>query len=103
MGAHFWGGDVEAGFNYQFAPSGITVADLKKTPGGICFELDMEYQKYKKLEKDGSFRGFPSPSKRVEIYSSIFKEYGYEPLPVWIDPFSSGQTQNFLKSGTPCC
>jgi len=67
MGGHFWNGDVEPGFNYQYDPSGITVADLKKHPDGICVELNMEYQKYKKIKPDGYFKGFPGPSKRVEI------------------------------------
>jgi len=82
----FWDGDIEAGFNHQFAPSNITVEQLKMNPGGIGVELSMEYRKYSKKDEADNFRGFPTPSKRVEIYSSLFKEHGYDPLPVWKEP-----------------
>lgn len=86
LGDKFWDGNVEAAFDYQFAPSNITVEQLRRSPGGIAVNLSMEYQKYSKKDATGNFAGFPTPSKRVEIYSSIFKEHGYEPLPTWKEP-----------------
>jgi anaerobic selenocysteine-containing dehydrogenase len=101
FGNHFWDGNVEAGFNYQFSPSGITVADLRNTPEGICLDLNMEYQKYAKVDKEGHFRGFPSPSKRVEIYSSVFKDHGYDPLPSWTNPLSQQSRKIDAKEKFP--
>jgi len=86
LGGKFWDGNVEAAFNYQFAPLNVTVEQLRKRPGGISMNLSMEYQKYSKKDKAGNFAGFPTPSKRVEIYSSTFKEHGYKPLPTWTEP-----------------
>ena len=86
LGNNFWDGDIEAAFNYQLAPLGITVEQLRMSPGGINIDLSPEYKKYSKEDDTGNFVGFPTSSKRVEIYSSIFKEHGYDPLPTWRDP-----------------
>jgi len=88
LGDRFWDGDIEAGFNYQFSPSNITVEQLRMNPGGIGIELSMEYRKFSQKDDRDNFRGFPTPSKRVEIYSSLFKEHGYDPLPVWKEPIT---------------
>jgi len=84
----FWNGDIEAAFNYQLAPSGVTVADLRKKPGGISLSLPVEYEKYRQ-EKDGAFKGFNTPSGRVELYSETFLLHGYDPLPEYKEPMIS--------------
>jgi anaerobic selenocysteine-containing dehydrogenase len=86
LGNRFWDGNVEAAFDYQFAPLSITVEQIRRTPGGIPVSLPMQYRKYRNKDDAGNFIGFPTPSKRVEIYSAIFKEHGYEPLPTWKAP-----------------
>jgi anaerobic selenocysteine-containing dehydrogenase len=86
MGDKFWDGDYEAGFNYQYSPLGITIEKLRKSPAGIPFDVSMQYQKYGKKDDTGKYRGFPTPSKRIELYSLIFKKYGYDPLPTWSEP-----------------
>jgi anaerobic selenocysteine-containing dehydrogenase len=89
VGDKLWGGNMEAAFDYQFAPANITVEQLRMNPGGIPIDLSMEYEKYSKKDEAGNFIGFPTPSKRVELYSSLFKEHGYDPLPSWKEPFAS--------------
>ena len=89
VGDILWGGNIEAAFDYQFAPANITVEQLRMNPGGIAIDLSMEYEKYSMKDKAGNFLGFPTPSKRVELYSSLFKEHGYDPLPTWREPFAS--------------
>ncbi|MBW2000430.1 MAG: molybdopterin-dependent oxidoreductase [Deltaproteobacteria bacterium] len=84
----FWDGDIGAAFDFQFAPSGITVDQLRANPGGITVDLPLEYRKYSKTDEKGNLLGFPTPSKRIEIYSSIFKAHGYDPLPSWKDQVS---------------
>jgi anaerobic selenocysteine-containing dehydrogenase len=86
LGDRFWDGNVEAAFDYQFAPLNITVEQIRRTPGGIAINLPMQYHKYSDKDDGGNFVGFPTPSKRVEIYSATFKEHGYEPLPDWKEP-----------------
>lgn len=84
----FWDGDVEAGFDYHLAPADITVEQLRKNSGPVSIDLSMEYRKYAKMDEAGNFLGFTTPSKRVEIYSPLFKEHGHDPLPTWEDPMT---------------
>jgi anaerobic selenocysteine-containing dehydrogenase len=86
MGEKFWNGDIEAAFNHMFAPSGVTLETLQANPGGISVDLRMTYRKYAQKDPDGGTIGFPTPSKRVEIYSEVFQKFGYEPLPNWTGP-----------------
>ncbi|MGD9044587.1 MAG: molybdopterin-dependent oxidoreductase [Desulfobacterales bacterium] len=88
-GAAFWDGDIEAGFNYQLAPSHVTVAQLEANPGPITIDLAMEYRKYAKKDGAGRFVGLPTPSKRVELYAIPFKAAGHDPLPGWKEPLSA--------------
>ena len=64
---------VEESVDYQLEPAGITVEMLRKNPKGIVFK-ETEYEKYKK-------NGFDTRSGKAEIYSEIFKEHGYPPIP----------------------
>ncbi len=70
----FWRGDREAALDDMLAPSGVTVAELKKHPGGLSMPRETRYRKY--LEK-----GFDTRTGLVEIYSVPFQEHGYAPLP----------------------
>lgn len=84
LGEHFWGGDIEAGFNYWLSPLGVTVSDLRKHPGGITIEIAQTERAYLKTEENKRIpKGFNTPSRKIEIYSPLLKDYGYEPLPVY--------------------
>jgi len=65
--------------DFRLTGAGITFADLKKK-GYVS--TPMEYRKY---ERDG----FKTPSGKVELYSSVFKEFGYDPLPNYVEPMES--------------
>src|SRR5918994_6948295 len=69
FGDQFWNGDVEAGYAYEIAPSGMTLEQLKNTPGGISQAVSPTYQKHAQRDKQGITRGFATPSKKVELYS----------------------------------
>lgn len=64
---------VEEAIDYQLEPSGITVGMLRKNPEGILFE-ETTYEKY----LNG---GFDTRSGKVELYSRVFEEHGYPPIP----------------------
>ncbi len=71
-----------------FAKTPELLAELKKHPEGV--KLPTAERRYKKYElgllrKDGK-PGFETPSGKVEISSSILAKYGYEALPVYVDP-----------------
>jgi anaerobic selenocysteine-containing dehydrogenase len=83
LGDKFWNGDVESAFNYQLERSRVTVAELRKYPGGLSLDLPREYENYRKKDPDGRYQGFATPSRRVELYSDVFKAHGQDPLPVW--------------------
>lgn len=74
FGEQFWNGSIEKAFDYILAPSGVTLAELKRQPGGMAVPLETKYQKYLK-------GGFKTPSRKVEIHSLAFEKHGYDPLP----------------------
>jgi len=94
LGDKFWQGDIRAAFNYQLAPSGLTLEMLEKNPGGISLSLPVHYEKYKE-------KGFATPSGRIEIYAERFLEEGYEPLPVYHEPFFSPFSRKDLTAEYP--
>jgi len=86
FGEKFWDGDVEAGYAYELEPTGVTLAQLKQSPGGISLPAQPAYQKYAAISKDGAVRGFATPSKKVELYCETFAAHGYPALPEYIEP-----------------
>jgi len=62
-------------YDYQVAGMGITFEDLKRV-GYIEGEV-----KYKRYETEG----FGTPSGKVELWSSILEEHGYDPLPYYVE------------------
>jgi anaerobic selenocysteine-containing dehydrogenase len=79
LGDRFWDGDVDAAYRAQLAPSGITLEQLRATPGGLDVTLRTRHRKYAES-------GFATPSRRVELYSPTFLEHGYPPLPEFEEP-----------------
>lgn len=63
--------------NDALKPMGVTWNDLKKKDHGI--EVPVEYYKYRK-------EGFGTPTGKFEIYSTIMKDWGYDPLPTHVEP-----------------
>ncbi|NTF83959.1 molybdopterin-dependent oxidoreductase [Rhizobium rhizogenes] len=76
----FFGGDVEAGWNWQLEPLGITVDDLRDRPDGMRFPQPFSYRKFATANVDGDVRGFNTPTRRVEFYSQQLLDHGFDPL-----------------------
>jgi len=86
LGARFWDGDIDAGLSHMLEPSGLSLEELRASPGGVRVPLETRHRKY---AGDGSGRpapGFATPTGRVEIYSERFLEHGYPPLPEFEEP-----------------
>lgn len=49
----------------------MTFQDLKKV---IRVPIPIKYKSYEE-------EGFATPTRKVELYSTIFEKYGYNPLP----------------------
>ncbi|MEM4699994.1 MAG: molybdopterin-dependent oxidoreductase [Candidatus Nezhaarchaeales archaeon] len=71
----FWD-DVEGYLNYVLAPSGLTWREFAERG---WLEAPKRYRKY--LEE-----GFGTPSRKVELYSKRLEEWGFDPLPNYVEP-----------------
>ena len=64
--------------DWRCEPLKVTFKGLQELEGqAISFPV-----KYKRYEE----KGFNTPSRKVELYSSILEKHGYEPLPSHIEP-----------------
>jgi len=70
--------DSDELFSYWLRPTNISLGQLRQNPAGVYY-TEGKFKKY--LEG-----GFNTPSKKVEIYSQILKDYGYDPLPTYHEP-----------------
>ena len=82
LGAHFWQGDVDAAYRHQLGASGLTLEALRDNPGGVSVPLDTRYRKYADAQ-NGVSKGFATPTRKIEIYSELFAQHGYAPLPAY--------------------
>jgi anaerobic selenocysteine-containing dehydrogenase len=77
-GEYFPWEDSDEFYQDLIQPSGITIDQLKEKPGGI-FYAEFEEKGYLK-------NGFNTPSGKVEIYSELMAQHGYDPLPTFSEP-----------------
>jgi anaerobic selenocysteine-containing dehydrogenase len=100
LGDQFWGGDIDAAYRHQLAPSGVTPDALRATPEGIRVPLQTTYQKYQTIN-DGAVRGFDTPSGKIEFYSETLMDHGYPPLPEYEEPMVGHIAQPHLAARYP--
>jgi anaerobic selenocysteine-containing dehydrogenase len=82
LGEHFFHGDIEAALNFQLAPTGLTAQELRESPGGVRVASETGYRKYAEADPiTGRSRGFDTPSRKIEIFSTSFANAAYAPLP----------------------
>src|SRR5713226_516728 len=86
FGHDFWDGDIEAAYEYELAPTGLSLKQLKASGGGITLSAAPRYGKYSTATDKGAPRGFNTPDKRVELYSHSFAAHGFPPLPEYEEP-----------------
>ncbi len=87
----FWNGDTKEGLDYILRKVGVSLNEISIPEGKeVPPPGPEEYRKYEKglLRKDGR-PGFPTPTGKVEIWSTILEKHGYDPLPVFKEPFES--------------
>jgi anaerobic selenocysteine-containing dehydrogenase len=68
--------DADEFNNFRVKDMGLSFEELKKK-GYVTVE-----RKYKKYEESG----FKTPTGKVELYSTIFEDLGYDPLPKFVEP-----------------
>jgi anaerobic selenocysteine-containing dehydrogenase len=69
--------NVEEYNDYRLKPLNLRFRELKRK--GNYIETAKQYGWYRK-------NGFPTPSGKIELYSSLFEKYGYDPLPTHKEP-----------------
>jgi len=86
LGAQFWDGDIDAAYRDQLAPLGMSLEEVRNSPGGVRVPLATRYTKHAEPDANGVPGGFATPSRKVELYSQTFLEHGYPPLPDFEEP-----------------
>lgn len=74
-----FGGSADRGHDHALAPAGLTVERLRATPEGIVVEGSVKLEAH--AAADGTPRGFPTPTRRVEVYSERLHDHGQRPVP----------------------
>jgi len=67
----YWWDTFEGGLDYILEPLGITWQDFKKMD---YIRGEVKYQKYRE-------KGFSTPTRKFELWSTKLEEWGYDPLP----------------------
>jgi cysteine desulfurase NifS len=83
--------------------SGYTLEDVKAAGGWVRLPAPfMEYKKWQKggLRRDGK-PGFDTPTGKFEIWSTVLEDYGYEPLPKYVEPAEGPVASPWLAQKFP--
>jgi anaerobic selenocysteine-containing dehydrogenase len=97
----FFEGVVDAGWEYQLAPSGVTLEQLRNDPSGVRVPLETRYRKYEAVDDHGVPTGFATPTGRIELYVEAFLDFGYPPVPTFVEPALSPRSRPDLAAGFP--
>ena len=83
--------------------SGYSLEDVRAAGGSVKLPSTiMEYKKWQKggLRPDGK-PGFETPTGKFEIWSTVLEDYGYEPLPKYVEPVEGPQANSSLAKEFP--
>jgi anaerobic selenocysteine-containing dehydrogenase len=82
LAEQFFNGDVEAALMHQLTPAGISTHELRQNPIGVRANVSTKNRKYAEIDpRTGRAKGFETPTRKLEIYSTVFAKAGYPPLP----------------------
>jgi anaerobic selenocysteine-containing dehydrogenase len=74
----------------ELGPSGLRIETLKEKPEGAYYqEIDYELKE----------KSFPTPSRKIEIYSEAFEQAGFDPMPTYREPDKSPQGPRWAELG----
>jgi anaerobic selenocysteine-containing dehydrogenase len=85
---HWPWNNVEEMLDYQLRRGNITWKQFSEQMEVSCKGKEQIYYKYKTdyWRKGG---GFPTPTGKLELYSTVLEEMGYDPLPQFVEPGES--------------
>ncbi len=81
MAGQFFDGDVDAGHDSMLAATGLSCARLRNEPEGVDVPGEILLRPFARLGVDGEPVGFPTPSRRIEVYSERLHEFGQPGVP----------------------
>ncbi|MEM2320972.1 MAG: molybdopterin-dependent oxidoreductase [Candidatus Bathyarchaeia archaeon] len=89
---------LEEADNARLEPLGLTIEEAKD----LYLISTWTPRSYEQIDPEtGRPRGFATPTGRAEIWVTIFKQLGREPLPYYIEPYESPITQPELAKEYP--
>ncbi len=100
---HLYPQNQEELLSYVLSGSGFAPQDVRDAGGMVRTpQAMMQYKKWEKgsLRNDGK-PGFETPSGKFEIASSVLEEYGYDPLPRYVEPKESPASNPELAKRFP--
>ncbi|WP_237773075.1 molybdopterin-dependent oxidoreductase [Streptomyces luteocolor] len=86
MDEEFFHGDIEAAWDWQLAPLGLTAERLRAAPGGVRIPQPDIERRYATTDAEGRVTGFNTPTRRVELYSERLLDHGYPAVPEHHEP-----------------
>lgn len=101
----FWDGNIREALNFLLKRFGISLKDLEENveKGFDVPAAELEaYRKYEsgRLRADGK-PGFPTPTGKIEVYSTVLRDYGFNPLPEFRKPMEpTGEYPLILITGS---
>jgi len=90
-------------YRYVLKGTGFGLEEVQENQGQVQLKTKMlEYKKWEKggLRADGK-PGFDTPTGKLEIFSTLLDEFGYEGLPVYTEPGESPVSQPELAQTFP--
>ena len=78
LGDHWWP-DFEQGLDFILEPTGFTWKQFKEMD---YIRGEVKYQKYRT-------EGFSTPTRKLELYSTVLEKMGYDPLPQFHEALDS--------------
>ena len=88
LAPNYWFNNVEEMLDYELRKGNVTWKEFSQMGFLAKMGRDQPYYKYKTdyWRKGG---GFPTKTGKVELYSTVMEELGYDPLPYYIEPNES--------------
>ncbi len=90
QGEHWWD-NFEHALDWILAPMGITWKDFK----------EMDYIRGERVEQKYNLKGFSTPTRKFELYSTLLENWGYDPLPQYREPLESPYSKPELCTQYP--
>jgi len=96
----YWFDTVDDILDHHLRKANIKWKDFKEIGFLACTGKDQQYYKYK-TDYYGKEGGFPTPTRKVELYSTVMEGLGYDPLPYYVEPPESPYSNPELAKEYP--